>query len=370
MRRRSSHRSPASFCYHPRVSTRPRVCVLHVGGTIGMVRTETGYAPQPGFLGEYMDAMPELRRPELPTFDVVSLEPLLDSADMAPEDWVRIAEAIAARYADYTGFVVVHGTDTMAYTASALSFLLPGLAKPVILTGSQLSLTHVRSDGREHIITAILLAGTCEIPEVCIYFASRLLRGNRAQKVHNLDFVAFDSGNLPPLAHVGVGIEVARHLVRKPGSAGAAGLTMLPQVRRPEVAALRLFPGIGAAMMSKLLEPPLEALVLETYGVGNAPSRDQALLSAIARSAAPPREVVIVNCSQCHGGSVRQTTYSTGAALARAGVLSGFDMTPEAALTKLYCLLASGLAPAAVRARMQQDLAGELTPDPASATVS
>lgn len=330
-----------------------------------MVRTETGYAPQPGFLGDYMATMPELRRDELPAFDVVSLEPLLDSADMAPEDWGRIAAAIAERYDDYTGFVVVHGTDTMAYTASALSFLLPGLAKPVILTGSQLSLTNVRSDGREHIITSLLLAGAGEIPEVCIYFASRLLRGNRAQKVHNLDFVAFDSGNLPPLAHVGVGVEVARHLVRKPGT---GKMKMVPLVRHPEVAAVRLFPGIGAAMMSKLLEPPLEGLVLETYGVGNAPSRDQALLTAIANSAAPPREVVIVNCSQCHGGSVRQTVYSTGAALARAGVLSGFDMTPEAALTKLYCLLAAGLSPAEVRARMQLDLAGELTRAPESAS--
>src|SRR5690606_37044423 len=145
------------------------------------------------------------------------------------------------------------------------------------------------SDGREHIITSLLLVGAAEVPEFCIYFASRLLRGNRAQKVHNLDFVAFDSGNLPPLATVWVGNEVARHLVRKPG---ANGLAMVPLVRRPEVASVRLFPGIGAGMVSKLLEPPLEGLVLETYGVGNAPSRDEALLATIARSAAPPREVV------------------------------------------------------------------------------
>lgn len=341
--------------YHPRVTARPRVCVLHVGGTIGMVRTEQGYAPRPGFLVDYLDQMPELRRPEMPAFDVVSLEPLLDSSDMSPDDWVRIAEAIAARYDRYTGFVVVHGTDTMAYTASALSFLLPGLAKPVILTGSQLSLEHVRSDGREHVITSLLLAGAGEIPEVCIYFGSRLLRGNRAQKIHNHDFVAFDSGNLRPLATVGVSIDVARWLVRAPGS----GLRPLPLVRRPEVASLRLFPGIGAAMIGKLLEPPLDGLVLETYGVGNAPSRDPALLAAITRATA--RDVVIINCSQCHGGSVRQTLYSTGAALARCGVLSGFDMTPEAALTKLYCLLAAGLPPAEVRERCQQDLAGELT---------
>jgi len=323
-----------------------------------MVKTAGGYEPQPGFLQRHIAAMPELQRPEMPEHEVVSLEPLLDSADMAPDDWVRIARAIVEHYDDYSGFVVVHGTDTMAYTASALSFLLPNLSKPVILTGSQLSLEHVRSDGREHIITAILLAGTVAIPEVCLYFASRLLRGNRAQKIHNHDFVAFDSGNLAPLATVGVSIDVNTHLVRPPGSGrlSAAALTC-----RPEVASLRLFPGIGARILGQLLAPPMQGVVLETYGVGNAPSRDPALLAAITAATAAPREVVVVNCSQCHGGSVRQTLYSTGAALARCGVIPGFDMTPEAALTKLYCLLAAGLAPAEVRARMQQDLAGELS---------
>jgi L-asparaginase len=339
------------------MSARPRVCILHVGGTIGMVRTAAGYEPQPGFLQRYIAAMPELDRPEVPAHDVVSLEPLLDSADMAPDDWVRIAAAIAARDDDYAGFVVVHGTDTMAYTASALSFLLPNLRKPVILTGSQLSLENVRSDGREHIITALMLAGTLAVPEVCIYFASRLLRGNRAQKIHNHDFVAFASGNLAPLATVGVSVDVATHLVRPPGT----GPLVAPALTcRPEVAALRLFPGIGARMLEQLLAPPMQGVVLETYGVGNAPSRDPAMLAAIKAATSGPREVVVINCSQCHGGSVRQTLYSTGAALARCGVISGRDMTPEAALTKLYCLLAAGLSPAEVRARMQQDLAGEL----------
>ena len=338
------------------MSARPRVCVLHVGGTIGMVRTATGFEPQPGFLQRYIAAMPEMDRPELPAHDVVILEPLLDSADMAPEDWLRIAAAIVARYEDYAGFVVVHGTDTMAYTASALSFLLPELRKPVILTGSQLSLENVRSDGREHIITAILLAGTLAVPEVCIYFASRLLRGNRAQKIHNHDFVAFDSGNLPPLATVGVSVDLATHLVRAP----SVGTLVAPTLRcAPQVASLRLFPGVAARLLEQVLAAPMQGVVLETYGVGNAPSRDPALLAAI--SAATEREVVVVNCSQCHGGSVRQTLYSTGAALARCGVIPGHDMTPEAALTKLYCLLAAGLTPSEVRARMQQDLAGELS---------
>ena len=324
-----------------------------------MVKTAGGYQPQPGFLQQHMAEMPELQRAEMPAHEVVSLEPLLDSADMAPDDWVRIARAIVERYDDYAGFVVVHGTDTMAYTASALSFLLPNLSKPVILTGSKLSLEHVRSDGREHIITAILLAGTLPVPEVCLYFASRLLRGNRAQKIHNHDFVAFDSGNLAPLATVGVSITLNTHLLRPPGS---GRLTDAALTCRPEVASLRLFPGIGARMMGHMLAPPMQGVVLETYGVGNAPSRDPALLAAITAATQAPREVVVVNCSQCHGGSVRQTLYSTGAALARCGVIPGFDMTPEAALTKLYCLLAAGLAPAQVRARMQQDLAGELNP--------
>ena len=323
-----------------------------------MVKTASGYEPQPGFLQQHMADMPELQRSEMPAYEVVSLEPLLDSADMTPDDWVRIAREIAERYDDYAGFVVVHGTDTMAYTASALSFLLPNLSKPVILTGSQLSLGHVRSDGREHIITAILLAGTLPVPEVCLYFASRLLRGNRAQKIHNHDFIAFDSGNLAPLATVGVSITVNTHLVRPPGNGRlkAAALTC-----RPEVASLRLFPGFGARIMGHMLAPPMQGVVLETYGVGNAPSRDPALLAAITAATRASREVVVVNCSQCHGGSVRQTLYSTGAALARCGVIPGFDMTPEAALTKLYCLLAAGLEPAEVCARMQQDLAGELS---------
>jgi L-asparaginase len=323
-----------------------------------MVKTADGYEPQPGFLQRHIAEMPELRRPEMPEYEVVSLEPLLDSADMTPDDWVRIAGAIALRHDDYAGFVVVHGTDTMAYTASALSFLLPNLSKPVILTGSQLSLGHVRSDGREHIITSILLAGTAPVPEVCIYFASRLLRGNRAQKIHNHDFVAFDSGNLAPLATVGVSITINAHLVRPPGS---GALTAAVLTCRPEVASVRLFPGLGVRMMGQLLALPMQGVVLETYGVGNAPSRDPALLAAITAATAAPREVVIVNCSQCHGGSVRQTLYSTGAALARCGVIPGHDMTPEAALTKLYCLLAAGLTPSEVRARMQQDLAGELS---------
>lgn len=337
-----------------------RVCVLHVGGTIGMVRSEAGtYEPRPGFLSEFLAQMPELTGAEVPKYDLVQLEPLIDSADTRPRDWVRIAQTIRDRYERYRGFVVVHGTDTMAYTASALSFLLPGLSRPVVLTGSQLSLSHARSDGREHVVTSLMLAGRTDLPEVSLYFGARLLRGNRAQKVHNQDFIAFDSGNLPPLANVGVRIEVNRHLVRPAGE----GLLPMKLEREPAVAAIRLFPGLDGALLAKLLEPPVEAVVLETYGAGNAPSRDDAFLRAI-EEAVGERDVIVVSCSQCHGGAVRQDLYSTGARLARAGVLSGRDMTVEAALTKLYCLLGSGRPVARVREEIGRDLAGELTPSP------
>ncbi len=334
-----------------------RVCVLNTGGTIGMVRTKAGYSPREGFLERYLKSMPELSHPAVPAYEVVNLPPLLDSADMRPEDWVRIAEAIRNRYEDYDGFVVVHGTDTMAYTASALSFLLDGLARPVVLTGSQLPLSHVRTDGREHLITSLILAADPRIHEVCIYFGARLLRGNRAQKVHASDFLAFQSGNLPPLARVGAEIELSTHLLLPPGPGlrETVGLD-----RSPDVSAIRLYPGMSAATLERLLAPPTEAVVLETYGAGNFPSRDRALLEVVRQ--ATTRGVIVVNCSQAHGGRVRQDLYSTGSALADAGAVSGADMTPEAALTKLYVLLGRGVASDRVRRLVGCSLAGELTP--------
>jgi L-asparaginase len=322
-----------------------------------MTETPDGWVPQPGVLEGYLAQMPELREDGVPAHDLVRLDPLLDSADMQPTDWVRIVDAIVARDGDYDGFVVLHGTDTMVYTASALSFLLRGLDKPVVLTGSQLSLEHVRTDGRQHIVTSLILAGTSKIPEVCIYFGAKLLRGNRAQKVTSSEFVAFASGNLPPLATVGVRIDIDRHLVRAPGSGLPRRVEL---VRAPQVATLRVFPGISARVLESVLAPGLEGLVLETYGAGTFPTRDDSLLAPIRAATSRDPPVVVVSCSQCHGGAVRQDTYRCGRLLGEAGVVAGLDMTPEAALCKLYCLLAGGMAPAAVRAAMSRDLAGEL----------
>ncbi len=324
-----------------------------------MAASSEGLVPQRDVLDRYLASMPELDRPDVPRHRVELLEPLLDSADMVPADWLRIAKAIVARDAEFDGFVVLHGTDTMTHTASALSFLLEGLRKPVILTGAQLSLEHVRTDGREHIVTSIILAGTTKIPEVCIYFAARLLRGNRAQKVHNVDFVAFDSGNLRPLATVGARINVADDLVRAPGG----GLPISLQFQcEPQVVALRVFPGLSRDLLETVLAGA-DGVVLETYGAGTFPHRNSALLEAIRRASSGANPTVVVNVSQCHGGVVDQATYASSRALANAGVVSGVDMTPEAALAKLYCLFAAGRAPHDVRRLMGEDLAGELDPN-------
>lgn len=339
-----------------------RVCILDTGGTIGMVWSQEGYVPRPGYVEKYLSTMAEFSKPELPEWDLARLDPLKDSADLTPADWLRIAEAITEREAHYDGFVVLHGTDTMAYTASALSYLLVGIRKPVILTGAQLPLSEVRSDGREHLITALLLASTCDIPEVCIYFGAQLLRGNRSQKVHNQSFTAFSSGNYPPLAHVGVDIDVQTKLVRAP-TGRETGLNTL--IRHPEVAAIQVFPGMTARVLSRLCEPPIEGVILQTYGSGTFPTDNDQLLEVIEN--AVERGVIVVNCSQCHAGRVQQQLYGTGAALGRVGVISGHDMTPEAALTKLYCLLASGIPLAETSNRMAQDIAGEITL-PAAAT--
>ena len=335
---------------------RKRVFIAYTGGTIGMRRTRTGYRPEPGYLQAQMAEMPELRHESMPSYAVHEYAPLLDSSNMTPVEWMKIARDVEANYARYDGFVVLHGTDTMAYTASALPFLLSGLRKPVIITGSQIPLCEIRNDARENLITSLMLAANYEIPEVCLYFGGRLLRGCRATKVSADGFAAFDSPNFPPLGTVGIDIEVNWDLIR---GAPRTKILRVPKLRRPVVSALRLFPGITPELVRNVLRPPLQGLVLEAYGVGNGPDQDRAFIAAIAD--ATRRGVVVVDCSQCLEGTVDLDEYATGSALARAGVISGFDMTAEAALAKLYVLLGRGYAPERVRREMQLDLRGELT---------
>jgi L-asparaginase len=328
-----------------------RVAILHTGGTIGMRRSEHGYAPEAGYLAGLLDAMPELRRAA--DYELIEREPLLDSASFRPRDWLRIARDIVERAGDHDGFVVLHGTDTMAYTASALAFMLRGLGKPVVLTGSQIPLCELRTDARENLLTALLLAAADDpIPEVGLYFGGRLLRGCRAVKVSATGFDAFDSPNLPPLAVSGIDVEVAWGLVRRDAAPVA-----LPQRLDAAVGALRLFPGLSAELVRNAVREPLQGLVLEAYGAGNAPADDPELLAAIAEASA--RGVVIVGITQCLRGSVDLGAYATGSSLARAGVVPGADLTLEAAVAKLVYLLSTD--PAGARERIGLDLCGELS---------
>ena len=335
--------------------SRRRVYVAYTGGTIGMKRSPHGYIPAPGFLEQLAGGMPELHSPEFPACEVHEYSPLLDSSEMSPKNWVEIAGDIARNHDRFDGFVVLHGTDTLAYTASALSFMLLGLKKPVIVTGSQLPLCEVTSDGRHNLISALLLAGKYDVPEVCVYFDGRLLRGNRTMKISAEQFGAFDSPNYPPLGRVGTKIEIRQNLLLQK----TRDQLQLQEIGSAKVGALRLFPGIEAGLLRNILQPPLQGLVLECYGVGNAPVRNLEFLAALEE--ARDRGVVVVDISQCHHGSVRLGDYATSSPLAQAGVISGFDMTAEAALAKLYYLFERQLSPEQVREEMGRSLCGELT---------
>lgn len=336
---------------------RKRLYIAYTGGTIGMCRSADSYAPAPGYLAAQMAEMPELRDPRMPLYDINEYSPLLDSSNMTPADWIRIGQDIVAHYADYDGFIVLHGTDTMAYTASALPFLLQGLRKPVILTGSQIPLCEIRNDARANLITCMAIAAEHPVPEVCLYFGNKLLRGCRAVKVDADGLDAFESPNYPPLGTVGVDVEIDWSHVR--AAPAAETLTLAPLATYATVGAFRIFPGLAPTLLRNVLQPPLRGLVLETFGVGNAPDRDEAFLAAIRE--ATERGVVIVNCTQCLRGSVHQGEYTGGAALARAGVVSGYDLTAEAALCKLFYLFSSGCPAEEVKARIARSLCGELT---------
>ncbi|KAH7341065.1 asparaginase-domain-containing protein [Rhizoctonia solani] len=282
-------------------------------------------------------------------------QPLLDSSNMRPEDWLAIATEIELNYNTYDGFIILHGTDTMCYTSSALSFLLEDLGKTVIITGAQIPLSQLRNDGIENLLGALSIAGQYVIPEVCLYFNHTLFRGNRVSKVSSFDLNAFSSPNFPPLVNVGIDIVVNWSEVIRSNSMQRFRAHKDMSV---DVATLRLFPGITTPIVRAFLAPPLQGVVLETFGAGNAPQRPD-LLDTLREACA--RGVVIVAISQCAKGSV-SPAYDTGRTLAECGVVPGGDMTPECALAKLaYLLSKKDLTPAGVRELVSQPLRGELT---------
>ena len=337
-----------------RKSTKNFICILSTGGTISMQKMAQGYSPMPGYLLEAMGKSPELQNPDMPDYHIHEFDEPIDSANMTLSHWQQMGEYIQRNYHQYDGFVVLHGTDTMAYSASALSFMLEHLAKPVIFTGSQLPLFETRSDARENLIKALWIAGNYKIPEVCIYFNNKLFRGNRATKVDANSFAAFASPNFPILGKVGVDLKIRRDLLREVTSDDLQLQTLKPF----NVSVLRIFPGMSLEMVRHVLQAPLQGLILQTFGTGNAPQHPEFL--AVLQEAVE-RGVIILNSSQCTNAKVRMSDYAAGSALLKVGVISGADMTVEAAITKLFYLHSKTLSQIEIKQQMMFDLRGELT---------
>lgn len=334
-----------------------RILIINTGGTISSVTTEYGYEPAEGYVERALAQIPSLKHADMPEYIIKEYCPLLDSSNMTVNDWNQIGEDIAHAYQHFDGFIVFHGTDTMAYTASALSFMLEHLGKPVIVTGSQIPLSKVRNDAIDNVITSLWLCAHQPINEVCVLFNQRLLRGNRTQKISAQKFNAFDSPNYPHLASIGIDIDVHHQLLQQAPQQAFQLQTIMPQF----IANFRLFPGFASDVLAFILNQPLRGLILETYGAGNAQNNDPVFLQLLKDAA--DNGVVIVNCTQCQQGRVEMDQYATGHSLKQAGVISGHDMTPEAAHCKLLYLLSKNLPISKVKRLMETDLCGELSTD-------
>jgi L-asparaginases, type I len=335
------------------------ILVLYTGGTIGMMQDPKTGALVPFDFGNIYEHLPVLRNFGY-QIDFYSFDPLIDSSNMQPEFWARLAHKIGENYEQYDGFVVLHGSDTMAYSASALSFMLENLNKPVVFTGSQLPMGVVRTDGRENFLAAIEIAAAKEddmpiVPEVSIFFENQLLRGNRTTKFNAENFNAFASGNFPSLAEVGVHIKYNREKILKPNFKKLKVHTHFDS----NVGILKLFPGISEDFIRHILKTPnLRALVLETFGSGNASTAPwflQALREAIDKG------LIILNITQCKAGAVEMGRYETSLDMARIGVVSGHDMTTESAVAKLMFLLGGKYTKEQIVKILQTSIRGEMT---------
>ena len=338
------------------------VLLIYTGGTIGMKESSGNGGLVPFDFSGILEEVPELRRFDL-RIDHYTFDPLIDSSDIVPEIWCSIAGIIRDNYDSYDGFVVLHGTDTMAYSASALSFMLKGLSKPVVFTGSQLPIGSMRTDGRENLVSAVEIAsakgpdGRALVPEVCIWFNSQLLRGNRSTKMNAVSFDAFRSPNYPVLAEAGISIRYnTPHILPLPPEGTDLQINTSLDTR---VAILKIHPGITPQVARNvLLGEGIRAVILETYGSGNAISK-QWFIDIVKEAAESDR--ILLNVTQCPAGEVNMDLYATGKALKNAGVISGRDLTTEGALAKLFHLMGCNPLNSKVKELLQLPLRGEMS---------
>ena len=331
-----------------------KVLIIYTGGTIGMTNRGNGYVPDQEFFQKELEVMPDLHSEGMPEWDLYQFANLLDSSDMTVEGWNQMGQVIFEHYDDYDGFVILHGTDTMAYSASALSFMLENLNKPVIFTGSQIPLCEIRSDGRDNLITAMLIAASKRVKEVAIYFGHELLRGNRAIKYSADGLIAFVSPNYPILAKAGIAIEYNEAYLAK-GS--EKKLNYRPFEKLP-IAVIKVFPGIQFDIFETMMTSSLKGIVIETFGAGNIPAKGNELLPIIKKAFSSGTIVIV--CSQCPQGSVSLGAYGASQKLKEAGAVSGIDITTEAAVAKLYYLFSKGLSRDDIKTLMGLNLRGEM----------
>ena len=338
------------------------ILLIYTGGTIGMKEDPVIRALRPFDFSQILEEVPELGKFAC-RIDSYTFDPLIDSSDVEPSLWVALAGLIEEKYEDYDGFVILHGTDTMAYSASALSFMIEGLTKPVIFTGSQLPIGTPRTDGKENLISSVEIAaakdteGHALVPEVCICFDNVLIRGNRATKINSDNIRAFRSENLPPLAEAGISIRYNTSLIFKPSD------WEKPPVfhKHPDtrVSILKIHPGITPAVVRNILcGEGTRAVIIETYGAGNAPSKEWFL--SIVKEASESGKILL-NITQCSAGSVNMDIYATGKSLKEAGVINGYDSTTESALGKLFFLLGESQDNEFVKSRLEENLRGEIS---------
>lgn len=336
--------------------------LIYTGGTIGMKLDEQAQALKPFDFTQILEEVPELRKFTC-KIDSCTFDPLIDSSDVEPSLWLSLAALIEEKYDDYDGFVILHGTDTMAYSASALSFMIENLTKPVIFTGSQLPIGVPRTDGKENLISSVEIAsakdtdGHALVPEVCICFDNMLMRGNRTTKTNSNNFRAFESPNMPPLAEAGINIKYNNTVIIKPED-----WNRKPTFHKKldtRVSILKIHPGITEQVAGNILcGTETRAVIIETYGSGNAPSKEW-FLSMIKKAADMGK--ILLNITQCLSGGVNMDIYATGKGLKHAGVCSGYDSTTESALAKLFCLMGEKEDNITVKSLLERNLRGEIS---------